>query len=52
MTMVERVEKLTELENMFRQIRRFGRGNALVDDVGRLGRRQPQLPDFVGALAA
>ena len=48
---VESVEELRELENMFGQIRGLGRGDALVDHVGGLGGRQPELPDFVGGFA-
>src|ERR1700745_1480622 len=51
MAVVEGVKKLGELENMFRQVRWLRGGNTLVDHVGRLGRRAPQFPEFVAAVA-
>ena len=51
MAMVERIEKLPQLENMFRQKCRLRGRNALLDHRGRLGRRQPEFPDLVRSLA-
>ncbi len=49
--MVKGVEKLRQLEGMLGQVSWFGGGNALVDDVGSLGRGQPELPNFVARFA-
>jgi hypothetical protein len=47
MAMVERVEKLGQLEHVLRQICRFGRGDALSDYIGSLGSGEPEFPDFI-----
>jgi hypothetical protein len=39
--MVERVEKLGQLEGVFGQVRRLGRDNGLINDVGSFCRGQP-----------
>ena len=44
--MVERVEKLCELEGMFGQIGRFGRGDALIDDVRSFRSTPAKAPRF------
>ena len=51
MTVIEGVEKLRELENMFGQVCWLGGGNALVDYVGSFRRREPQFPEFVAGFA-
>ena len=49
--MVEVVELLRELECVFRQVRRLGRHDALLDDIRSLGGKQPQLPDLSSGFA-
>ena len=49
--MVEGIEKLRQLERVLGQVGGLGRGDALVNDVGRLGSGQPELPNFVAGFA-
>ena len=49
--MIKGVEKLRQLECMLRQVGRLGGGNALIDDVRRLGCSQPEFPNFIRRFA-
>src|SRR5260370_7493760 len=51
MTMIERVKKLSQLKHMLGQIGWFGSGYALVDYIGRLGRGEPEFPEFISDIA-
>jgi hypothetical protein len=46
--MVEGVEELRQLKYMLGQVRRLRSGDALINDVRSLRRREPQFSDFVG----
>src|SRR6185312_11025619 len=48
MAMVERIEHLGQLEDMLGEISWLGCSDALVNDIRRLRRGEPELPEFVG----
>src|SRR5216684_5684254 len=51
MAMIERVEELRQLEGVPGEICRRCGGDALIDDVGRFRRGQPEFPEFIAVLA-
>src|SRR5438309_4890332 len=51
MTVIEGVEKLSEMENMFCQEGRLSCSDALINHFRGLGGRQPEFPDFIGGFA-
>src|SRR4029077_6069740 len=51
MAMIKSIEKLRELECVLGQVGGFGRGNALVNNVGSLRSCQPEFPNFVAVFA-
>ena len=50
MAMVEGIEKLGQLERVLGKVRRLSGRDRLINDVGSLGRGQPQFPYFVRRL--
>ena len=47
--MIEGIEKLRELEDVFGEISGFGRGDALIYNVRRLRRCEPEFPNVIRA---
>ena len=47
MAVIEGIEKLRQLESVFRQIGRLRGGDALIDEESGFGGGQPELPDLV-----
>src|SRR5579863_4578454 len=50
MAVIEGVEELGQLEDVFGEICGFGGGDALIDDVRGLGGGEPEGPEFVGGV--